>query len=51
LLCVLVDRGGRELPIQPDITGLTMNTTPQDRVDVMVSELDGRDAVDLVRGE
>ena len=51
LLCVLVDRGGRELPIQPDIAGLTVNTTPQDRVDVAVTELDGRDAVDLVRGE
>ena len=51
LLCVLVDRGGRELPIQPDIAGLTVNTTPEDRVDVLVTELDGRDAVDLVRGE
>ena len=51
LLCVLVDRGGRELPIQPDIAGTTINTTPNDRVDVMVTELDGRDAVELVRGD
>jgi pyrimidine operon attenuation protein/uracil phosphoribosyltransferase len=50
LLCVLVDRGGRELPIQPDIAGLTVATQPGDRVDVLVSELDGRDAVELVRG-
>ncbi len=50
LLCVLVDRGGRELPIQPDIAGLTLATQPGDRVDVLVSELDGRDAVELVRG-
>jgi pyrimidine operon attenuation protein/uracil phosphoribosyltransferase len=48
---VLVDRGGRELPIQPDIAGTTINTTPNDRVDVMVTELDGRDAVELVRGD
>jgi pyrimidine operon attenuation protein/uracil phosphoribosyltransferase len=50
LLCVLVDRGGRELPIQPDIAGLTLATQPGDRVDVLVNELDGRDAVELVRG-
>ncbi len=49
-LCVLIDRGGRELPIRADIVGMTINTTPKDRVDVFVSELDGRDAVELVRG-
>ena len=49
LLCVLVDRGGRELPIQADIVGTTASTEPQDRVDVFVAELDGRDAVELVR--
>jgi pyrimidine operon attenuation protein / uracil phosphoribosyltransferase len=49
LLCVLVDRGGRELPIQADIVGTTVSTGPGDRVDVFVSELDGRDAVELVR--
>ncbi len=50
LLCVLVDRGGRELPIQADIVGTTLSTGPGDRVDVLVSELDGRDAVEVVRG-
>jgi pyrimidine operon attenuation protein/uracil phosphoribosyltransferase len=50
LLCVLVDQGGRELPIQPDITGMRVGTSAGDRVDVLVSELDGRDAVELVRG-
>ena len=50
LLAVLVDRGGRELPIQADVTGHTVETTPDDRVDVAVQELDGRDAVELVRG-
>ena len=49
LLCVLIDRGGRELPIHADIVGTSINTGPQDRVDVLVSELDGRDAVELVR--
>jgi pyrimidine operon attenuation protein/uracil phosphoribosyltransferase len=50
LLCVLVDRGGRELPIQPDIVGLKRSTGADERVDVFVKELDGRDAVELVRG-
>ena len=48
-LCVLVDRGGRELPIQADIVGKLVKTTPGDRVDVQVEEIDGRDQVDLVR--
>src|ERR671920_1896784 len=49
LLCVLIDRGLRELPIQADIVGTSVSTGPKDRVDVFVSELDGRDAVELVR--
>lgn len=49
LLAVLVDRGGRELPIRPDVVGETVPTGAGDRVDVFVSELDGRDAVELVR--
>ena len=49
LLCVLVDRGGRELPIQADIVGLTVASAPGDRVDVLVREHDGDDAVNVVR--
>lgn len=48
LLAVLVDRGGRELPIQPDVSGLTVATAPGDHVTVRVRELDGTDSVDLV---
>jgi len=48
-LCVLVDRGGRELPIQADVVGKAVKTGPQDRVEVQIEELDGRDQVDLVR--
>ncbi len=48
-LCVLVDRGGRELPIQPDIVGKRVKVSSGERVDVLVEELDGRDEVDLVR--
>ena len=42
-----MDRGERELPIQADIVGQSVNA-PGKRVDVLVSELDGRDAVELV---
>ena len=48
-LCVLVDRGGRELPIQADIVGKAVKTAAGDRVDVLVEELDGKDQVDLVK--
>jgi pyrimidine operon attenuation protein/uracil phosphoribosyltransferase len=47
---VLIDRGGRELPIQADIVGQKVTSSREDRVDVLVAELDGRDAVELVRG-
>lgn len=48
LLAVLVDRGGRELPIQPDIAGVTITVSPGQMVRVSVQERDGRDAVELV---
>jgi len=48
MLCVLVDRGGRELPIQPDVTGRTVEAGRTDRVEVLVPEIDGRLGVELV---
>jgi pyrimidine operon attenuation protein / uracil phosphoribosyltransferase len=48
-LAVLVDRGGRELPIHADIVGRKLSIESRDRVDVLVEELDGRDAVVVVR--
>jgi pyrimidine operon attenuation protein/uracil phosphoribosyltransferase len=45
-LAVLVDRGGRELPIQADFVGLTLQDIPRDyRVNVRLSETDGRDEI------
>ena len=44
-LAVLVDRGGRELPIQPDVVGKRIEAKREERVDVLVEQLDGRDAV------
>jgi pyrimidine operon attenuation protein/uracil phosphoribosyltransferase len=44
-LAVLVDRGGRELPIHADVVGKTLDVGDGGHVDVHVEELDGRDAV------
>jgi len=41
LLCVLVDRGGREVPIQPDVIGRVQEDFPGAHVEVLVPELDG----------
>ncbi|HEX6307851.1 MAG TPA: bifunctional pyr operon transcriptional regulator/uracil phosphoribosyltransferase PyrR [Longimicrobiales bacterium] len=48
-LCVLVDRGGRELPIQPDIVGRTVETGADQVVEVLVPDLDGRLGVEIAR--
>ena len=49
-LLTLVDRGRRELPIQPDYAGWKVKTARDDVVHVKVRELDGEDAVDLSIG-
>jgi pyrimidine operon attenuation protein / uracil phosphoribosyltransferase len=44
-LAVLIDRGGRELPIQPDVVGKKVEVGAGERVDVLVDDIDGRTAV------
>jgi pyrimidine operon attenuation protein/uracil phosphoribosyltransferase len=41
LLSVLADRGGRELPVRPDFTGLELDAAPDQRVRVLLAETDG----------
>lgn len=48
LLCVLVDRGGREVPICPDVVGRSIEILAGQRVEVLVPELDGRLAVEVL---
>ena len=48
-LAVLIDRGGRELPIQPDYVGMAVAAEAGERVDVLLEEKDGRDEVVLSR--
>jgi pyrimidine operon attenuation protein / uracil phosphoribosyltransferase len=50
-LAVLVDRGHRELPIRPDHVGKNLPTSLDETVQVQLDEVDGRDAVVVVRGE
>ena len=51
-LAVVIDRGGRELPIAPDVVGKKVEVLPGQRVDVFIEELDGKDAVILAaKGE
>lgn len=46
-LAVLVDRGWRELPIQPDYVGKEIETARLDRVVVALNGIDGKDEVNL----
>lgn len=47
-LAALIDRGHRELPIQPDYVGVTLDTARMDHVLVRLKNTDGEDAVELV---
>jgi pyrimidine operon attenuation protein / uracil phosphoribosyltransferase len=44
-LAVLIDRGGRELPIHADVVGKRVEVSDDERVDVLVEEIDDRTAV------
>ena len=44
-LAVLVDRGHRELPIQPDCCGLRVPTALHERIEVRLLETDGVDEI------
>ena len=48
-LAVLVDRGHRELPIRADYVGKNLPTSLQEMVKVMLTEVDGEDAVMIGR--
>lgn len=47
-LCVLVDRGHRELPIRADFVGKNYPTSLREHVHVHLKEVDGEDAVLLM---
>jgi pyrimidine operon attenuation protein / uracil phosphoribosyltransferase len=49
-LIVLVDRGHRELPIKADYVGKNLPTSPEESVQVRLTEIDGEDEVVLETG-
>lgn len=49
-LAVLVDRGHRELPIRADHVGKNIITARDENVRVLLSEIDGADAIELISG-
>ncbi len=50
-LLVLIDRGHRELPIHPDLTGKVLPTARDEVVKVLLQPTDGRDGVELWKPE
>jgi pyrimidine operon attenuation protein/uracil phosphoribosyltransferase len=46
-LCVLIDRGHRELPIQPDYVGRVVQTTESESIEVHLREVDHEERVVL----
>lgn len=51
-LAVLIDRGHREMPVQPDYVGITLDTRRLDHVLVSLEGTDGKDEVRIVgKGE
>ncbi len=50
-LAVLIDRGHREMPIQPDYVGISLDTHRSDHVWVSLEGIDGEDQVRIVEKE
>lgn len=46
-LCVLIDRGHRELPIRADYVGKNVPTSRNQQINVQLEEFDGKDVVEL----
>ena len=47
-LLVLCDRGGRELPVSPDLVGKNIPTEAGQKVEVRFAETDGKDEVEIL---
>ncbi|MBE9033219.1 bifunctional pyr operon transcriptional regulator/uracil phosphoribosyltransferase PyrR [filamentous cyanobacterium LEGE 11480] len=48
-LAVMIDRGHRQLPIQPDFVGKVVPTTREENIQVALQEIDGREGVELLK--
>jgi len=47
-LAVLIDRGHREIPVEPRFVGETLKTDRMDRVDVSLQKTDGKESVAII---
>jgi pyrimidine operon attenuation protein/uracil phosphoribosyltransferase len=47
-LAVLIDRGHREIPIEPRFVGKSLETDRMDRVDVSLQKTDGKESVGII---
>lgn len=50
-LCILIDRGHRELPIRADYVGKNIPTSHNEEIKVKIKEHDGEDAIYIVETE
>lgn len=50
-LCILVDRGHRELPIRADYVGKNIPTSHNEEIKVRIKEYDGEDAIYIIESE
>lgn len=49
LLLVLVDRGGREMPVSPDFVGKNIPAARSENIDVRLVEIEGEDSIGIAR--
>ena len=49
LLLVLVDRGGREMPVSPDFVGKNIPAARSENIDVRLTEIEGEDSIGIAR--
>ena len=47
-LAVLIDRGHREIPVEPRFVGEALETDRMDRVDVSLKKTDGKESVEII---
>ena len=50
-LAVMIDRGHRELPVKADFVGKNIPTSLEEKVRVMMKEIDGKDEIILIKEE
>jgi pyrimidine operon attenuation protein/uracil phosphoribosyltransferase len=50
-LCILIDRGHRELPIRADYVGKNIPTSQYEEIKVKMEEHDGEDAIYIIEPE